>query len=442
MLQWLMFLVCAIALSACGDGSSPPTPDDGGQDGGDGSGQDVGTPDGGDDGGTDGGTDGDVDGGGDGGVGLGPLPPHPANEVGPYPIGVTTVELVDLERSGRPLPVEVWYPAIHDAGYFTERYDLEAGGLRLAIIDSPNGAVRDARVDGSAGPRPFVVFSHGNGGVRLQSIFLTEYLASHGFVVAALDHTGNTLGDFMFGTGDYDTGQAALDRPVDVSFVIDELVERTDEVLPLLSGLIDAERIGVTGHSFGGYTSLAVAGAALNLAWGRQYCADNPNESACDIVNSFDPVLDFISFADDRVRAAVPLAPGGYVLIGDEGVGMVGIPTFVQGGDLDETTPLAAEQETVFAALPPPAWLAVIEGAGHFTFSDICTLVEIYGEEIFAEVGANVLTDGCGDENIDVAVAHPIINRLTTAFFQLHLQDHQDASDLLVSGDHVEVRTR
>lgn len=433
MLQRLMFLVSAAALCACGDDSPPSTPGDGGPDGGDGGGQDVGILDSGD------------DDGGDGGSGLGPLPPYPANEIGPFPIGVTTVELVDLEREGRPLPLEVWYPAIHDTEAFTERYDLEAGGLRLAIIASPNDAVRDAPVDASAGPRPLIVFSHGNGGVRLQSVFLTEYLASHGFVVAAPDHTGNTMGDLMFGNEDfpdYDTGQAALDRPVDVTFIIDELLERVDEVLPLLSGSIDGERIGVTGHSFGGYTSLAVAGAALNLAWGRQYCIDNPDESACDIVESFDPELDFVSFADDRVRAAVPLAPGGYVLMGDEGVGMVGVPTFVQGGDLDETTPLALEQETVFAALPPPAWLAVIEDAGHFTFSEICTLVEIFGEETFAEFGGDALTDGCGDENIDIEVAHPIINRLTTAFFQLQLQDHQNASDLLVSGDHVEVRTR
>jgi predicted dienelactone hydrolase len=107
---------------------------------------------------------------------------------------------------------------------------------------------------------------------------------------------------------------------------------------------------------------------------------------------------------------------------------------------MDRTTPLETEQEPMFAALPEPAWLAVIEGAGHFTFSDVCILVDLYGEEALEQLGASVLTDGCGDENIDVDTAHGIINTLTTALFQAELQDHAEALGYLVSGPHVEVR--
>jgi len=425
----------ALALGACGH---EPTRPDGGEDAGDSDAGDGDVRDGDDDT-----SDADDADDGGGGEGLGPLPPQPADEVGPYPIGVTTIELVDTARDDRTLPVEVWYPAIHPAGSRTERYTFEAAGIILARVDSPNGAVRDAPVDASAGPRPLILFSHGNGGVRQQSVFLTEYLATHGFVVASPDHTGNTLGDLMFGDdSDYTTGQAALDRPADISFMIDELTEHIDEVLPLLTGSIDETRIGITGHSFGGYTSLAVVGAALNLSWGREYCVENPDEDGCSILESFDPELDFVSFTDERVRASVPLAPGGYLLMGDDGIGQVRVPTFIMGGDLDQTTPLPDEQEPMFAALPPPAWLAVIEGAGHFTFSDICILVDLYGEETFEQLGANIMTDGCGAENLDVDIAHPIINTLTTAFFQLQLQDDEAAAYFLVSGADVEVRER
>jgi predicted dienelactone hydrolase len=392
-------------------------------------------------------TEGDADADGEGDApdadadagGLGPLPPQPADAIGPYPVGVLTLDLADPARDDRPLPTEVWYPALEVPGAMAVRYDVVANELRLAVIESPNHAVRDAPPDRSAGPRPFIVFSHGSGGLRQQSIFLTEYLASHGFIVAAPDHTGNLLGDVMFGGDDQGMAQSALDRPADVSFVIDQLVERTAEVVPALDGLIDAARIGVTGHSFGGYTSLAVSGAELNLGEARAFCAEHPDELACSMLDLFAPEQQTVSFRDERVDASVPLAPGGFQIFGAAGIATTAVPTLIQAGDIDRTTPLEEEQEPMFAALPGPAWLAVIAGAGHFTFSDVCILVDIYGEATLEQLGVNILTDGCGDENIDIDVAHQIINTLTTALFQMELQDDAAAVEYLVSGTNVEV---
>ncbi len=69
------------------------------------------------------------------------------------------------------------------SGQRGDPYELYLGTLKLAEIDSPNAAVRDAALDRRGAPYPTILFFHGNGGVRAQSYFLTEHLASHGFVV-------------------------------------------------------------------------------------------------------------------------------------------------------------------------------------------------------------------------------------------------------------------
>src|SRR5262245_37468056 len=112
---------------------------------------------------------------------------------GPHPAGVRTAELIDAVRD-RPLDVEIWYPAAdRHRGQDVDpercdRYELLAG---LPLVTQQ--AARDAAP--AAGRFPLVVFSHGYGGHRRQSTFLCTHLASHGYVVVAPDHTGNTLRD-------------------------------------------------------------------------------------------------------------------------------------------------------------------------------------------------------------------------------------------------------
>src|SRR5439155_848447 len=104
-----------------------------------------------------------------------------------------------------------------------------------------------------------VAFSHGYGGHRRQSTFLCTHLASHGYVVAAMEHTGNTMLEVVQGVMTLRSGgtlphpdtvlrEFVVLRPADVSFVIDHILG-TD-------GLVDADRIGMAGHSFGGWTTL------------------------------------------------------------------------------------------------------------------------------------------------------------------------------------------
>lgn len=200
---------------------------------------------------------------------------------GPHPVGVRSVDLNDSSRS-RWLPLELWYPAASSyQGKDTDEASRDHYDLLPGFPPQTQDAVRDA--EAVPGRFPLVVFSHGFGGHRRQSTFLCTHLASHGYIVAAMDHTGNTVMDMAMITMQVMTGGAMPDvatmvsdlivaRPADVLFVL-------DRVLAGEAGIdaerIDAERVGMSGHSFGGWTTLKVTGL------------------------------------DRRIRAALPLAPAG-----------------------------------------------------------------------------------------------------------------------------------
>ena len=183
--------------------------------------------------------------------------------VGPYPVGVTTMQLNDMSRqdpeSGpRSLQTEIWYPATEEARTLppnrfseflgrgaipgsieaAEEKDAIGGyreGLTIKELDEtwPNAAVRDARMrdpstDSAAG-WPLVIFSHGSGAYRASYIFWTEFLASQGFVVMACDHPGSARYTQVNGRvikpggPRSERGQMEADRPKDLLFLLDSM---------------------------------------------------------------------------------------------------------------------------------------------------------------------------------------------------------------------------
>ena len=350
-----------------------------------------------------------------------PLPPASPDAPGRYRIGVTTIEITDGEVGGRVLPVEIWYPATPAEGAERAHYQLKLGELVLADLQSPRGAVRDAPLDYRGAPHPVVVFSHGFGGTRLQSVYLTEYLASHGFVVAAPDHVGNTFADQINSAGAATALESSRVRPIDVSRTLDAVLAKSQGwPNDPLAFCCDETRVGIAGHSFGGFTALRIAGASVDPSQGDAVCAADPDMIFCDGWPLDEPYP--ASARDPRFIAALPQAPGGSELFQAVGLAEVAVPTMIQAGTLDTNTPYDVEAVAPFAALPPPAWLLTIEGAGHFTFSDMCELIEQVG------LSAGEFDDGCSADNIPFRDAQTIIVRYATAFLQIHVAQLDDSA--------------
>lgn len=301
--------------------------------------------------------------------------------LGPHAVGRRTIEVVDAERD-RTLNVDVWYPAdaaAAEAAPFT-RYSF----LPTAYFDS-EVARDEPEVDGD-GPFPLLVYSHGSGGISYAASFNMEHLASYGFVVASPDHKGNTAVDRVGGGGD-ERDVVAYNRPLDVSAVIDEMLQDDS---------VDAERIGVFGHSFGGFTALTVAGGFAN---------DQGTVPA-----------------DGRVDAIAGLAPSSS-LIGDSTLSSIELPTLLMTGTKDETTPIDPETERPWELIPAePAYRLDLTDAGHQTLTDVCDYAEDIpalpdAPEVVIEVIEDLAASGCGDGFMDHGRAKDLINIYTTAFF-------------------------
>lgn len=215
---------------------------------------------------------------------------------------------------------------------------------------------------GGEGKRPLVLFSHGSGGDFRNYGWLLRALTDGGYAVATLNHPGNSAGD--------NSGEGLVrvwDRPQDLSRVLDDILSQ-----PSLSATIDAGRIGAVGHSSGGYTALALAGAVFNPENMRAYCEGSDRGPDCDL--AVDAVqVDYTgatgSYRDDRVRAVVALAPAVGPAIEVDSLASVAIPVLVVAAVDDEILPHASHA-TYYATQVPGAELWELPAGGHFLFME------------------------------------------------------------------------
>ncbi len=308
------------------------------------------------------------------------------DQVGPWIAG--TYEDVAPGPDGVELTVQVWFPASEadDEPYSYSGY-FEYGAMEDGVPDC-------------AEPRPVMVFSHGNTGMRFQSVYLTERLASRGWVVVAPDHTFNTFLDH-----DNDMlGEVMFRRPGDVAASFDWLVGTAAAAGGPLEGCVDESAgYAVAGHSFGGFTAAAVAGAVIDPVATADYCGGHGGW-LCDEVATWaqEHPGEVAALGDARAWASVPMAPAGYeALMG--GLADVTISGLVLGGSRDTTTSMGAQVTPIFEGWGGrPAYLGEIADAGHYTFSNACDLVPTF--------------DDCEEPYIEPAQAYEIINTVTTAF--------------------------
>lgn len=269
---------------------------------------------------------------------------------GPYKVGVRTIDLVnpeqvDVLRSAngvdplydRPITVEVWYPATVPtdkdlAITYEDVMGTANDSLRPLIPFTFEGrALRDAAPDNENGPYPLVIVSHGYVGSRYLMTYLTENLASKGYVVVAIAHTESTFKD---ANGFQST---LLNRPKDIRFVLDEMARMGKEDSgEVLSGILDADNAGIIGYSMGGYGVLNVAGAGYSDALTAFFAGMTGGSTAIASLAANNP--EYQAKKDSRIQAVVAFAPWGMERGVWDAEGLKGLrgPVFFVAGSEDD----------------------------------------------------------------------------------------------------------
>ncbi|MGK7921704.1 MAG: alpha/beta hydrolase [Trichodesmium sp.] len=265
---------------------------------------------------------------------------------------------------------------------------------------------------------PVVVISHGLGsnGVNFES--LAEHLASYGFAVALPLHRGSDyeyIKQFLAGkTQDMFQGNEFIDRPLDISFLLNEL-EKLNQYQ--LQGKLNLEKVGIFGHSFGASTAFALAGAEINFNQLQQDCGPHMevlNMSLLLQCRALELKPQKYNLKDDRIGAIFVLDPVNSSLFGKAGMGQVKLPVLWGSGSEDKITPIVLEQANSFASLTTPEkYLVLTQGTDHININ-------------LGAVHKNSFTSLEDLIKPDPEIVVGYANAFGLAFFQTHIADRSE----------------
>ena len=313
------------------------------------------------------------------------------------PVGTTKLAFEDTTRH-RPLVTRLWYPA--DPKTESKTTALDWIFIARGVPEAPMAAQPEKL--------PLVLLSHGTGGSMSSLVWIAEYLAAHGCLVAAVEHFGNA-----YGNDSPDGAMAQWRRPVDLSRALDALLAD-----PRFAPRIDARRVGAAGMSSGGYTVIAIAGGIYHPERMGDHCQKNPSRRGCrsDARAIFEALPDrdsaSLSYKDPRFRAVFAIAPALGPGFAAEDLADIKIPVGIVASAQDEWVPLA-DNAGHYAELIPGAKLTVLPKGGHFTFLSVCN-----------EQGRERAKDICIDidPTVDRAAVHEQVEKLILEFFDTHLR--------------------
>lgn len=224
--------------------------------------------------------------------------------------------------------------------------------------------------------KPVIIYTHGMGSVRTDLQYVAEHLASHGYIFVALEHPGSNsthVNLALQGKTRFLQPQEFLDRPKDISFVLDELEKLNQTANNPLQGKLATNNVMVIGYSFGGGTALTIAGGELQIQDIKKRCKDNLAVlSSGETLQCIAQELPENSYQlrDTRIKQAIAFNPAASIMFGETGLTKVQIPTLVLASSADKTTPALSEQIVPFTKIPSQKWLVGIVGATHLSVRD------------------------------------------------------------------------
>lgn len=307
------------------------------------------------------------------------LPNAPAlAKRGDHEVGVRTLEFVnpnqlDILHSDkneavyydRKLKVEIWYPAIKpknspDICMYEEFMGVIGDSLRPLIPFTFEGrSVRDAEIAPGTDKFPLVIVSHGYVGSRYLMTYLTENLASKGYVVVAIDHTESTFSD----RGGFQS--TLLNRSKDITFILNQM-DTFGKSNGFLKGRLDADRSSLIGYSMGGYGVLNAAGAAYSPVLEQFFGGMTGRPEAINslVYHENEPYKK----VDPRIRAVVAFAPWGMERGVWNGEGLKGltVPCLFIAGDQDDISGYERGIKAIFdGAVNAERYMLTYQNARH-----------------------------------------------------------------------------
>lgn len=342
-------------------------------------------------------------------------------------VGVMLKHFVDEGRKNwqgtgpRPLLTVVWYPVDAEAKLKAPDYGAPPE-LMQYFVSYP--LAEGAEISRQSQKYPLIVVSHGTTSSALSLDWFGYFLASRGYIVAAVNHHGDTAaepgGPLPQGFG------TQWERAKDLSVLINKMLAD-----PFFGPRVDANRIGAAGHSAGGATVLEVAGAIFSPDAIQEWCkANNGADNNCHMppqlqerldkfieLTKTDPVVQDsvrrskLPYNDPRVKAVFAMAPAIGIGHTDASLKTIRIPVGIVAGRADDITPPVTNSER-FANLITTSTLTLLPGnVGHATFGSLCTPAGINGPDWIHWV--------CHDEpGVDRAVVHEQTGKLALELFE------------------------
>lgn len=327
---------------------------------------------------------------------------HSFSQLSDYPfIGERTARFVDSSRD-RPLVTEIWYPTMDTLKVSDQKY-------------SPfkrNYTVRNGQLP--PGRFPLIMISHGTGGSRLSLEWLAQSLVKDGFVVAAVDHWGNTY-DNKIPLQFFEIWQ----RPLDISFVITKLLSNRD-----FNKVINSNKIGAAGFSAGGYTVIALAGAVADFKTALTYYRTvGKNEVNFPEYPNLGKLLDdstlikdsehIPTLKDSRIKAFFAICPGtGPAFPRKEQFEEITRPVFIIGAKSDSMAPTIQNARH---------YHSFIKGSGYYEFPGKTGHYVMLGEtdDEIKKSDPFYFTDAPGINRHEV---HAKVDSLASDFFEKSLK--------------------
>lgn len=352
---------------------------------------------------------------------------------GEYAVGVQTLDLInknqlDILNYGkgpdslynRPLKIEIWYPAeasveSSDLISYDEVMGQNGNPTRPLIPFTFLGrATRNAKPAYSDDAYPLVIVSHGYTGSRYLMTYLTENLASKGYVVVAIDHTEATFRD---AAGFQST---LLNRSLDDLFVLNEIARLGNQKDSFLNDLVDADNTALIGYSMGGYGAVNVAGAGYSLQ-AAQLFGNMANGSNALLKRSMGNP-EYGASIDPRIKVIVAFAPWGMQrgVWNAEGLAGIKIPSLFVAGSLDDISGYETGTKAIYeGAVNSERYLLTYSNARHNTAPNPAP-IEAYAQGLSIDEYLRY-----GDSVWDMRRINNVNQHFVTAFLGFYLKGNE-----------------